>query len=1401
MLRLFWRRAFAALFLLVIVSCAGGGGCAGCGAEPIAGGFPRDSVIQNAASVRITRPGLDFLAANLPKVVQTILKNNGTLSFDIPKTDQSASFGSGIFSIDFNAHICPNGANHTSNPPTCVVDVNIGDAKMKLDSITPHAIRISGTLPVRLKDLPITVDNTGPDLGDMDVGLGMGQCNGGTPAYDYKAFPVEIVIPIINGTLAPRDGFSFLDVNNAVIDPKVTKDDVDICKSCGFATGICNGFFDFVKGLVFNSVIGGIKTKLKDTLKSQLCTKPDTALTPQCPIGSSVSSDKSQCVFTAKPDTCMPIALGTDGHIDLSGALASISPGTAGGFNYILAAGGDMDPAPALAADNVGYAGHTPNGITLPMLGGALPLPQSSCVPLFKNIPPTGIPIPDELRKDKQAPWPATDPNGPDVGIALSGRFLDYAFGSVYNSGLLCLGVSTEQFQQLQSGLISALIPSLKNLTFEQKASPVAITTRPQVPPKVKLGTGKDIKTDPLLTIDLKSFAVDFYVWSMDRYVRVFTFTGDLTIPVNLQTAKDPKTNPDGGLLPVIGEISITNQVVTNADLLTDDPKLIGDSLASILGGLSSQLTGGLKPIDLSSAFKSFGLALTVPDGGIRKLTKGTDDFLGIFANLGLAQNANVEADTQVKIVGKTVHPEAMSLVTARRELLPELHVLFSSPMDGAHAVEYAWSFDQGSRSAWSKDRDVTIKNDYLFFQGKHTLHAWARIAGEQLTEDSTPADAPFTIDTLPPNVELASGKSSGETTLKAWDFVSDESALQVRLKTTDASGSNEASAFGPWMSLAEANAALLRFPATTLNVDVEVRDEEGNVGTTSSALIRGKPDASLAAGGGCGCSTPGTSSVPGGWALLGGVAGLFAFGWRRRVQRARQSAAAVGLGTVCVIAATTQGCDCGDGSGNQNQVGCGTDCKQPCHGALPMGMVGAYTSIATAKDGTIWVAGYNDAALSNDGNFLYGDLVVGKYDGAKQLVAWETVDGTFVRTDGSCPESDRSGWRNGETESGDDVGLWTSIQLDADDHPIVSYYDATNKVLKFAFFDGHWSSYAVLGAPGADIGRYSKMRLVGGNPVIAFAVLEKGNGGALRSKVSLAKASSKTPRGPGDWAIEDIAVDETGPCRAFTCDGSDVCVKSTGTCLPTIGGCTPADCGANNACVTLAGKATCTATLPASYIEGYPNAIGDYISMADGPQGLGIVAYDRVHGNLVGYSNTGGAWAATILAGETGSRPAKNAVDTGDTGVGASLAITSNGDWHVTYVNGVSETLNYVLVPGGKTPLKPEVIDDGAGYGVGAAPFADGRHIVGDDSHVTVLDGGAVTVVYQDATVGELRVATGSPTGQTHAWTVKGVPQPNRFAGYFPHPVPASQQVINWWRATDHATKAITGDVSFVTP
>src|SRR6185312_5266626 len=132
------------------------------------------------------------------------------------------------------------------------------------------------------------------------------------------------------------------------------------------------------------------------------------AVTPSCPTGSHAdmpdggapASDAGTladggappapsytCVYDADPTTCVPMELGTDGHIDLGHLLASISPGTSGALDFVLASGGAMIPAPGADA---GTNGDTPNGVTLGMLGGALPQPQSTCVPAIPNPMPTG---------------------------------------------------------------------------------------------------------------------------------------------------------------------------------------------------------------------------------------------------------------------------------------------------------------------------------------------------------------------------------------------------------------------------------------------------------------------------------------------------------------------------------------------------------------------------------------------------------------------------------------------------------------------------------------------------------------------------------------------------------------------------------------------------------------------------------------------------------------------------------------------------------------------------------------------------------------------------------------------------------------------------------------------------
>ena len=381
----------------------------------------------------------------------------------------------------------------------------------------------------------------------------------------------------------------------------------------------------------------------------------------------------------------------------------------------------------------------------------------------------------------------------------------------------------------------------------------------------------------------------------------------------------------------------------------------------------------------------------------------------------------------------------------------------------------------------------------------------------------------------------------------------------------------------------------------------------------------------------------------------------------------------------------------------------------------------------------------------------------------------------------------------------------------------MVSYYDATNSALKFASSpDGGktWVDHTVMQAAQSDIGRYSKLLIVNGKPTIGFLVVEPGTGGWAKSRVVLATGNVAVPQSATDWSMQDAVVDEQTPCRAEFCSTGQVCVQTTMMCQATVAGCTPADCGASTAgigstpqsCVTISGKPACEAVDSDTYIDTYPDAAGDYVAMADGPQGLGIVVYDRTRGNLVGVANQSGAWNAQILDGQTGANTDPNRVDTGDVGVGASLAITSDGDWHVSYVNGWTEAVQYLMVPGGQP--------------VQAARARGGRHRhragrnrltrTGSTSWATTrrsrwTTAGRCAIVYQDATAGTLLEATGAPSsGNKHTWTVKLLQQPqNRFAGFFPHYIPQAQQVANWFRATDHTQNppVISGDVALVSP
>lgn len=877
--RHFVRRALVIVFVLLVASCSGGGcgsGCSQCGTSPLPGGFPKPQTIPNAADVRVTRPGIDFLQANIATLAEKALGSSapgGVASFPIPKSSSN-----GIT-------IC---TPATPKSPQCEAMVDLGNAKIRINSITPAKVKIDGLLPIRISDLPVTFIgffNASVVAGEATLAPGGDLCATsirGKPTFPFKQAPINVELPLVTETRIPRNGYTKVDVDKAVIDIGITKNDVEICdNTCTGLGSFCQNALDSIKDFAFNTLLDTIKGQVKSALAGAFCTKPTPTVTPPCPTGSKPDNadltKATKCVFDNSTD-CVPSLLGTDGRMDLSKALVKYSPGTVGGLDFVLASEGDMNPAPGETTvpawtprkPPVPAEDNNKNGISLKMLGGALPFPQSNCVTKVDAIVPTGIPIPAEMTQDVITPWPAGTP-GPHLGFAIAGRYLDHFFKAAYNSGLLCLGITTEQVDQLSTGYLSILTPSINLLTFEGRPSSAAISTRPGVPPKVKIGNGTDIKTDPLLLITMERFAIDFYVWSQERFVRFFTYTADITVPVNLQTGKDDK-NPNGGLLPVLGDIKLSNPSVTNAELLMDDPNAVGNGVTGLVGGIVGQfLGGGFKPIDLQSALKSAGLGVNIPQGGIRKLTSGSDDFLAVFANLEKAAGtAMEEADTRASIVEKIVDPTAMGLATARRDRSPKLRV--HAEGIASRATEKTWWVDDGPHAAWTKADDFVVDADSMLLQGHHVLHVSARVVDDMKSEDGTPVAIPFVIDTLAPTVDVQRSKRAA--TVRAADYVTKDDALVARYRIAGGDWSE----WGPLGSVAKIDVE------EGITLDVEVKDEEGNVGHVSSPLLRGKADSTLsAAGSGCGCTTAGNRAPYGAGALLGLALGAAILRARRR--------------------------------------------------------------------------------------------------------------------------------------------------------------------------------------------------------------------------------------------------------------------------------------------------------------------------------------------------------------------------------------------------------------------------------------------------------------------------------------------------------------------------------------
>src|SRR5262249_55346069 len=137
-----------------------------------------------------------------------------------------------------------------------------------------------------------------------------------------------------------------------------------------------------------------------------------------------------------------------------------------------------------------------------------------------------------------------------------------------------------------------------------------------------------------------------FYLMSDDRYVRVFTLTSDVSLPIGLDV------DTTGKLVPIIGDVTsaFKNIQVSNSSLLAETPANLAMQFPTVLSVALPFIAKSLPAIALPSVM---GINLKVAPGGITSTDNHT--MLAIFTNLQIGGPAQSTVQTRAEVTGLDV--------------------------------------------------------------------------------------------------------------------------------------------------------------------------------------------------------------------------------------------------------------------------------------------------------------------------------------------------------------------------------------------------------------------------------------------------------------------------------------------------------------------------------------------------------------------------------------------------------------------------------------------------------------------------------------------------------------------------------------------------------------------------
>lgn len=851
------RRPLLGLLLCLSLACAGRGGNSGCTAvKPLPDGRFAGVKNDNAINARLSPQGINYLNANWQTLIESFAPGQRV---EIPLRCTEVGKGRGDSFIRFADQGTPGCTSQAcgyadkkcdTNPssPTYDAPRNVAITVTGFNLLPRAPDTIQGSLLLNIETGPILVEAF---------------CATCTVEYSGKASPDNIAVNKFQANvkftvdqkwdrlatfeIVGLDGTQVCGTNGAPAAPMCLSTDDLLIRSVP-GSGLCSDLActgaDWFKDVMLKTLSPILQNLIRNLINKQSCEQCGSGK-PPCPNLSSTAT--SSCAFDICLDDqtnfCVPRFLGVEGRVSVADFL--------GRFGAPVGANLDLSVA-------VGSDAKVDSGLSFGTRVGLQRTATHACVP---PASPPSAPL---------APPPDFDAGltfGYHAAVGLSGAFVNDAMFHAQQSGALCLNLTHATVGSLSTGLFKTFLPSLGRLASRDgRDAPMMVVLRPQRPPQLSLGEGtydpttkKPVK--PLVRFTMPQLAIDFFAQLDDRFVRLFSLTADVTLPLSIIF------EGCSAISPAIGDFKglVTNLKTADSELLAENPAVLIDLVPAVIGVAEPMVASALKPFVLPQ-FGNFKLKVATARG-VGPIP-GTDNFhhVGLYGELvhASAPCVRTAAAPPVRVASSRMPaPEAMRATGAQSLPWPVAVIEVGAPP----GAEVAYRVGDGLWSTFSPvgDGRLEVSHPAFLIQGHHRIQVRTR-SGDEVSE---PAQVPFRVDWEPPEISILEEAGGDRVRVQARDVISGADELSYSFRTEG----------GAWQRLD---------PSSPLDVsaggDVEVRVTDG-AGNSAVRSVRGlttalRPEAQEAAQAAqTGCASAGAPLAP--WAAL---LALLALRPRRRV-------------------------------------------------------------------------------------------------------------------------------------------------------------------------------------------------------------------------------------------------------------------------------------------------------------------------------------------------------------------------------------------------------------------------------------------------------------------------------------------------------------------------------------